>query len=59
MKKLIAALSCASFIVPIIAEARGGHYDGGQRNLTCVRARATIHFLFNSRKPFTGAFCFF
>jgi hypothetical protein len=29
MKKLIAALICASFIAPIIAEARGGHYANG------------------------------
>jgi hypothetical protein len=29
MKKLIAALICASFVIPVIAEARGGHYAGG------------------------------
>ncbi|SAL19402.1 hypothetical protein AWB71_00935 [Caballeronia peredens] len=29
MKRIIAALICASFIVPAIAEARGGHYAGG------------------------------
>jgi hypothetical protein len=29
MKKLISALICASLIVPVISEARGGHYAGG------------------------------
>lgn len=29
MKKLIVALFCASFVIPAIAEARGGHYAGG------------------------------
>ncbi|MEN8503594.1 MULTISPECIES: hypothetical protein [Paraburkholderia] len=29
MKKLIAALICASFVIPVIADARGGHYAGG------------------------------
>ncbi|SAK51619.1 hypothetical protein AWB80_01671 [Caballeronia pedi] len=29
MKEVIAALICASVIVPVIAEARGGHYAGG------------------------------
>ncbi|MDR5798215.1 hypothetical protein QCE49_32975 [Caballeronia sp. LZ008] len=29
MTKLIAALICISFVAPVIAEARSGHYAGG------------------------------
>jgi hypothetical protein len=29
VEAIITALICASFIVPVIAEARGGHYSGG------------------------------